>query len=33
MIIIFQIIGVSAAISAITTLLGMKLVEWWECGK
>lgn len=33
MIIIFQIIGVAAAIAAITTLLGMKLVEWRECGK
>lgn len=33
MIIIFQIIGVSATISAITTLLGMKLVEWIEVTK
>jgi hypothetical protein len=33
MIIIFQIIGVVAAMTAIITFLGMKLVEWFECGK
>ena len=33
MIIIFEMIGVVAAISALATFLGMKIVEWWECGK
>jgi hypothetical protein len=33
MIIIFQIIGVVAAMTATTTYLGLKLIEWIECGK
>jgi hypothetical protein len=32
-IIIFQLIGTVAAITAIITYAGMKFVEWWECGK
>ena len=33
MIIIFQLIGVVAIITAIITFLGMKFVEWWEFRK
>jgi hypothetical protein len=33
MIIIFQLIGVVAVITALITFLGMKAVEWWECRK
>lgn len=33
MIIIFQLIGVVAIITALITFLGMKFVEWLECGK
>ena len=33
MIIIFQLIGVVATITALITFIGMKFVEWWECGK
>ncbi len=33
MIIIFKLIGVVAIYSALITILGMKLVEWWECRK
>lgn len=33
MIIIFQLIGVVAIITALTTYFGMKFVEWWECRK
>jgi hypothetical protein len=33
MIVIFKIIGVVAIITALITFLGMKFVEWWECGK
>lgn len=33
MIVIFKIIGVVVAISALITYAGMKIVEWWECRK
>ena len=33
MIIIFQLIGVIAIITALITILGMKFIEWWECRK
>lgn len=33
MIIIFKLIGTVAVITSLTTYIGMKLIEWWECGK
>ena len=33
MIIIFQLIGAVAIITALITFIGMKFVEWWECRK
>lgn len=33
MIIILQLIGAVAIITALITFLGMKLVEWWESRK
>lgn len=33
MIIIFKLIGTVATITALITYTGMKLVEWWECGR
>ena len=33
MIIIFQLISTVAIITALITYVGMKIVEWWECGK
>lgn len=33
MIIIFKLIGAVATITALITYTGMKLVEWWECGR
>lgn len=33
MIIIFQLIGTVAIITAFITFLGMKIAEWWECRK
>lgn len=29
--IILKLIGITIILSAITTVVGMKLVEWWEC--
>lgn len=31
--IIIQLIGAVATITALITFLGMKFVEWWECRK
>ena len=33
MIIIFKLIGAVAVITALITYVGMKFIEWWECGK
>lgn len=33
MIIIFQLIGTVAIITAFITFLGLESVEWWECRK
>ena len=33
MIIIFKLIGTVAGLSALATFLGMKIMEWIECGK
>ena len=33
MIIIFQIIGVVAIVTAFISYFGIKIAEWWECRK
>lgn len=33
MMIVLKLIATVAVLSAIITYIGMKYVEWWECGK